>query len=78
MRNFHWIKVKSKFYYWKGFHENANLFFRENGYTDVECLNGALSGPELEKKLQTTHIIGIRSRTELARRFCTKLPNFLR
>ena len=39
--------------------------FRENGYSDVECLNEALSAHELEKRLQDTHIIGIRSRTEL-------------
>ena len=65
MRNFSLDKNKIKVLLLEGIHENANLFFRENGYTDVECINGALSGDELEKKLLTTHIIGIRSRTEL-------------
>jgi D-3-phosphoglycerate dehydrogenase len=37
----------------------------ENGYSNVESLKEALSGDELGKKLQKTHIIGIRSRTEL-------------
>ena len=58
----------------EGIHENASIFFRENGYTDVECLDGALSGDELERKLQTTHIIGIRSRTELRKDLLLKTP----
>jgi len=74
MRNFSLDKSKIKVLLLEGIHENANLFFRENGYTDVECLNGALSGPELEKKLQTTHIIGIRSRTELRKEILHKTP----
>jgi D-3-phosphoglycerate dehydrogenase len=74
MRNFSLDKSKIKVLLLEGIHENANLFFRENGYSDVECLNGALSGPELEKKLQTTHIIGIRSRTELRKEILHKTP----
>ena len=46
-------------------HENASRFFLENGYQNVECLKEALSPEELEEKLKHTHIIGIRSRTEL-------------
>ena len=74
MRNFSLDKSKIKVLLLEGIHENANLFFRENGYTDVECLNGALSGEELGKKLQTTHIIGIRSRTELRKSLLFKTP----
>ena len=74
MRNFSLDKSKIKVLLLEGIHENANLFFRENGYTDVECLNGALSGEELGKKLQTTHIIGIRSRTELRKSLLVKTP----
>lgn len=65
MRNFSLDKSKIKVLLLEGIHENASKFFLENGYTDIECLKGALSGDELEKKLQTVHIIGIRSRTEL-------------
>ncbi len=65
MRNFSLDKGKIKVLLLEGIHENARKFFLENGYTDIECLNGALSGEELVKKLETVHIIGIRSRTEL-------------
>jgi D-3-phosphoglycerate dehydrogenase len=49
----------------EGIHENAVQFFLDNGYTNIESLNEALSGSELAKKIQDTNIIGIRSRTEL-------------
>ncbi|MEI6047690.1 MAG: phosphoglycerate dehydrogenase [Bacteroidota bacterium] len=65
MRELSLDKSKIKVLLLEGIHENAIRFFRENGYSDIECLNEALSGNELEKKLQNTHIIGIRSRTEL-------------
>ena len=65
MRKFSLDKSKIKVLLLEGIHENAIQFFREKGYTNIECLNEALSGNELEKKLQSTHIIGIRSRTEL-------------
>ena len=65
MRSFSLDKSKIKVLLLEGIHENASNFFRENGYTDIEYLTGALSGEELEQKLQNTHIIGIRSRTEL-------------
>lgn len=61
----------------EGVHENAVNYFNENGYSDVECHKGALSGAELEKKLQTAHIIGIRSRTELTREVLDKAPKLI-
>ena len=74
MRNYSLDKSKIKVLLLEGIHENASLFFRENGYTDVECMNKALSGEELQKKLQTTHIIGIRSRTELRKEILLYTP----
>jgi D-3-phosphoglycerate dehydrogenase len=74
MTNFSLDKSKIKVLLLEGIHDNARLFFLENGYTDVECINGALSGDELEKKLQSTHIIGIRSRTELRKSLLVKTP----
>jgi D-3-phosphoglycerate dehydrogenase len=74
MRNFSLDKSKIKVLLLEGIHENASMFFRENGYTDVECQNDALSCEELEKKLQTVHIIGIRSRTELRKDLLLKTP----
>ncbi len=61
----------------EGVHENAVNYFNENGYSDVECHKGALSGAELEKKLQTAHIIGIRSRTELTKEVLNKAPKLI-
>jgi D-3-phosphoglycerate dehydrogenase / 2-oxoglutarate reductase len=74
MTNFSLDKSKIKVLLLEGIHENAMHFFREKGYTDVECLNGALSGDELEKKLQNIHIIGIRSRTELRKSLLFNTP----
>jgi D-3-phosphoglycerate dehydrogenase / 2-oxoglutarate reductase len=77
MRKFSLDKSKIKVLLLEGIHESALEFFRENGYTDVECLNEALSGSELEKKLLTTHIIGIRSRTELRKDILLKAPKLI-
>jgi D-3-phosphoglycerate dehydrogenase / 2-oxoglutarate reductase len=65
MRNYSLDKNKIKILLLEGIHENAVRYFKENGYNNVEYLNTALSGIELEKKLCDTHIVGIRSRTEL-------------
>lgn len=46
----------------------------ENGYSNVECLKEALSGEELERWLNDTHIIGIRSRTELRKSMLKDTP----
>ncbi len=74
MRSFSLDKSKIKVLLLEGIHENARQFFVENGYTDIECLKEALSGNELEKKLQNTHIIGIRSRTEVRNIHLNKAP----
>jgi len=74
MRSFSLDRSKIKVLLLEGIHENACLYFRENGYTDVECLNRALSGEELGIKLQNTHIIGIRSRTEIRKDLLSKTP----
>lgn len=74
MRHYSLDKSKIKVLLLEGIHENACKFFLENGYTDIECLNAALSGEELEKKLAVTHIIGIRSRTELRKELLLKTP----
>jgi len=74
MRSFSLDKSKIKVLLLEGIHENASNFFRENGYTDIEYLTCALSGAELEQKLQNTHIIGIRSRTELRKDLLSRTP----
>lgn len=49
----------------EGIHASAISAFHEMGYTNVEYLKTALDGDELEQQIKDTHIIGIRSRTQL-------------
>jgi len=58
----------------EGIHENAVSHFRDNGYSNIELIKEALSGSELDEKLKQTHIIGIRSRTELRKNLLIKAP----
>lgn len=73
-RKFSLEKDKIKVLLLEGIHENAAACFREAGYTNIECLTGALSGNELEKKLHDVHIVGIRSRTEIRKELLRKIP----
>jgi D-3-phosphoglycerate dehydrogenase / 2-oxoglutarate reductase len=70
-------KSKIKVLLLEGVHENAIRYFKENGYSDIECYKEALSDIELEKKLQNAHIIGIRSRTELRKELLQKAPKLI-
>ncbi len=74
MRKYSLDKSKIKVLLLEGIHENARQYFIENGYTDIECYREALSPKELEKKLEHTHIIGIRSRTELRHDLLLRTP----
>jgi len=67
-------KSKIKVLLLEGIHENAVQCFTESGYSDIECFNESLPEAELEKKLRQTHIIGIRSRTELRKGLLRKAP----
>jgi D-3-phosphoglycerate dehydrogenase / 2-oxoglutarate reductase len=67
-------KQKIKVLLLEGIHENAVKHFNENGYLNVEYLKGSLAGTDLEEKIRNTHIIGIRSRTELRKSMLQKAP----
>lgn len=67
-------KSKIKILLLEGIHENAIRYFVDNGYNNIEYLKEALSEKELEKKLAQTHIIGIRSRTELRKELIQNTP----
>ncbi len=77
MKNYSLNKSKIKVLLLEGIHENAVNHFRENGYSNIEYLKEALSGKELDEKLRQTHIIGIRSRTELRSGLLNKFPKLL-
>ena len=74
IRKFSLDKSKIRVLLLEGVHENAVNYFIENAYTNIECLNIALSGRELEEKLADAHIVGIRSRTELRKLTLSKAP----
>lgn len=73
-RKFSLDKSRIKVLMLEGVHENAVNHFKENGYTNIECLKESLSGRDLDEKLQDVHIVGIRSRTELRKVTLAKSP----
>jgi D-3-phosphoglycerate dehydrogenase len=77
MKKYSFDKSKIKVLMLEGIHENAVRYFRENGYTDIECHREALSDKVLEEKVMQAHIIGIRSRTELRSSLLNKAPKLL-
>ena len=77
MKKYSLDKKKIKVLLLEGVHENAVRYFSENGYKDIECFTEALSEELLEEKLQQTHIIGIRSRTELRKSLLKKAPKLI-
>jgi D-3-phosphoglycerate dehydrogenase / 2-oxoglutarate reductase len=77
MKKYSLDKSRIKVLLLEGVHENALRFFRENGYSDIESLKEALADDELEKKLMQTHIVGIRSRTELRKDILRKAPKLV-
>ena len=77
MKKYSLDKSKIKVLLLEGVHENAIRYFRENGYSDIESYKEALSDKELEEKLAYTHIIGIRSRTELHKKLLKKAPKLI-
>jgi D-3-phosphoglycerate dehydrogenase len=66
MKRYSLDKSKIKVLLLEGIHQNAENYFRQNGYTDVECFKDALPDDILIEKLKDAHIIGIRSRTQLS------------
>jgi D-3-phosphoglycerate dehydrogenase / 2-oxoglutarate reductase len=77
MKKYSLDKSKINVLLMENIHENAVRFFRENGYTNIECLKEALSGEELTEKLRHAHIVGIRSRTELKKDILEAAPKLL-
>ena len=45
--------------------DKAVQLFRQNGYTNVEKVTGALSESELIEKIKDVHLLGIRSKTTI-------------
>jgi D-3-phosphoglycerate dehydrogenase / 2-oxoglutarate reductase len=48
--------------------EKAVSFFKENGYSNVKKLKGALSEDELIKEIKNVHLLGIRSKSKVTKK----------
>ena len=46
--------------------KSAEKIYRNNGYTNIQKLNGALSEDELMKAIKDVHLLGIRSKTHIS------------
>jgi D-3-phosphoglycerate dehydrogenase len=77
MRKYSLDKGKIKVLLLEGIHEKAIDYFRDNGYSNIECYKEALSDNDLEEKIKQSHIVGIRSRTELRKMMLHKAPNLI-
>ena len=58
-------KEKINILFLENFSEKAVQQFKQNGYTNVRKLSGALSEAELIKEVKDVHMIGIRSKTQI-------------
>jgi D-3-phosphoglycerate dehydrogenase len=58
-------KDKIKILFLENISDKAVNLFKQNGYTNVEKLTGALSEEELIKKVKDVHLLGIRSKTQI-------------
>ncbi len=51
--------------------QKAVTVFKENGYSNVQMIAGALSEDELVKTVKDVHLLGIRSKTQVTERVLT-------
>ncbi len=61
----------------EGIHRSAVELFEMDGYTQVESVAGSLTGDKLAAALADTHILGIRSRTQLTASMLEKAPKLI-
>tara|TARA_R110000868_G_scaffold218576_1_gene468878 strand:+ start:19722 stop:20948 length:1227 start_codon:yes stop_codon:yes gene_type:complete len=61
----------------EGVHEKAVQSFERAGYKNIKYLAGALEGDALEEALKNTHILGLRSRTQLTKNILEKAPKLI-
>lgn len=58
-------KEKIKILLLEGVHPSSLKLLKDNGYTNIETITGALTEPELIRKVKDVHLLGIRSKTQL-------------
>ena len=58
-------KEKIKILFLENISDKAVQHFKQNGYTNVKKIGGALSEEELIKEVKDVHLLGIRSKTQI-------------
>lgn len=58
-------KDKIKILLLEGVHQSAVECLRQHGYTHIQQVGSALTGPELHEAIADVHFVGIRSRTQI-------------
>ena len=61
-------KSKIKVLFLENISDKAVQYFKDQGYTDVKKMSGALSEDELIKVIKEVHILGIRSKTFISKK----------
>jgi len=67
-------KEKINILFLENISDTALQHFKENGYTNVRKLAGALSEDQLVKELRNVHLLGIRSKTQITERVLEAAP----
>jgi D-3-phosphoglycerate dehydrogenase len=77
MANIHstsYPKDKIKILFLENISDAAIQLFRDNGYTDIKKIGGALSEDELIQEVKNVHLLGIRSKTQITERVLANAP----
>lgn len=61
-------KEKINILFLENISDTAIQHFKENGYTNIKKLSGALSEDELVKAVEDVHLLGIRSKSQITKR----------
>lgn len=61
-------KEKIKILFLENISDKAVQYFKQNGYTNVKKIGGALSEEELMKEVKDVHLLGIRSKTQITQK----------
>lgn len=67
-------KEKINILFLENISDKAVSQFKQNGYTNVRKLNGALSEVDLIKELKDVHLLGIRSKTQITKKILVAAP----
>lgn len=67
-------KDKIKILFLENISDAAIQLFRDNGYTDIKKIGGALSEEQLIQEVKHVHLLGIRSKTQITEKVLANAP----